>query len=131
MLKKVLVVCCTLLAFDSAVQSFHFSETSMILSTDAFARGGRRGGGGSRGRRSYGGYRSSYSGSSYVAPSSSSLPNIEALQKALSEQGFYKGAIDGKMGSQTRMALRQFQSQNGLKDDGVAGVQTLSKLGIM
>jgi murein L,D-transpeptidase YcbB/YkuD len=51
------------------------------------------------------------------------------LQKALANAGFYKGKIDGKIGSLTKEAIENFQRDNGLKVDGKAGPQTWSVLG--
>jgi murein L,D-transpeptidase YcbB/YkuD len=50
------------------------------------------------------------------------------IQQALKNAGLYAGSIDGKIGPKTREAIKTFQSQNGLKADGVAGAQTWSKL---
>jgi len=33
-------------------------------------------------------------------------------------------AIDGKIGNQTKKAIREFQSANGLKADGIIGPKT-------
>ena len=50
------------------------------------------------------------------------------IQKALTEAGFYKGAIDGVVGKKTRAAIRAFQTENGLTADGVCGTKTWEKL---
>jgi len=50
------------------------------------------------------------------------------IQFALKKAGFYKGAIDGKIGSQTRRAIRQFQKSKGLKPDGIIGQKTWEEL---
>jgi murein L,D-transpeptidase YcbB/YkuD len=52
----------------------------------------------------------------------------EKVQAALKNAGFYSGAIDGKIGSKTREAIRAFQAGNGLKADGVVGPGTWEKL---
>ena len=46
------------------------------------------------------------------------------IQAALKNAGFYTGIIDGKIGKNTRAALREFQKANGLKVDGIAGKKT-------
>lgn len=51
------------------------------------------------------------------------------IQTALKNAGLYTGNIDGKIGPKTREAIKAFQTQNGLKADGVAGAQTWAKLG--
>ncbi len=50
------------------------------------------------------------------------------IQKALAEAGFYKGAIDGIIGSKTRAAIRSFQEEHGLSVDGLVGPKTWEKL---
>lgn len=55
---------------------------------------------------------------------------VTEIQKKLKERGLYKGNIDGIYGSGTKDAVIKFQKQNGLAVDGIAGPQTLKKLGI-
>lgn len=50
------------------------------------------------------------------------------LQKLLADRGFYNGAVDGIMGSQTRSAIIAAQKAYNLTTDGVAGPQTLAAL---
>jgi peptidoglycan hydrolase-like protein with peptidoglycan-binding domain len=50
------------------------------------------------------------------------------IQFALKKAGFYKGAIDGKIGPQTRRAIREFQKSKGLKPDGISGQKTWEEL---
>jgi len=50
------------------------------------------------------------------------------LQKLLADRGFYNGAVDGIMGSQTRSAIIAAQKAYNLTADGVAGPQTLAAL---
>jgi peptidoglycan hydrolase-like protein with peptidoglycan-binding domain len=50
------------------------------------------------------------------------------LQKLLADRGFYNGAVDGIMGSQTRAAIIAAQKAYNLTTDGVAGPQTLAAL---
>jgi peptidoglycan hydrolase-like protein with peptidoglycan-binding domain len=50
------------------------------------------------------------------------------LQKLLADRGFYNGAVDGIMGSQTRNAIIAAQKAYNLTVDGVAGSQTLAAL---
>ena len=52
----------------------------------------------------------------------------EELQQRLAQRGFYNGAIDGKIGPKSRMAIREFQSRSGLVPDGFAGSSLLSQL---
>lgn len=50
------------------------------------------------------------------------------LQQSLKEQGYYNGTVDGRFGTITRRAVKAFQKAVGLKTDGLAGRETLSKL---
>lgn len=51
------------------------------------------------------------------------------IQTALKKAGFYKGDIDGKLGPQTKKAIKAFQKSKGLYPDGVVGVRTWEELG--
>ena len=50
------------------------------------------------------------------------------IQTALKKAGFYKGDIDGKLGPQTKKAIKVFQKSKGLTPDGVIGVRTWEEL---
>ena len=54
--------------------------------------------------------------------------NVMGLQRALKKAGFISGKLDGRMGPQTREALRAFQQANGLKADGLIGLKTIKAL---
>ncbi len=66
-------------------------------------------------------------GAIYRTPSGFELP-AAAIQRALKGAGYYQGTIDGKVGSRTRKAIRDFQRDNGLVADGVCGRQTWARL---
>ncbi len=55
---------------------------------------------------------------------------VSAIQVRLSALGYYKGSVDGIYGSATESAVKQFQYDNGLVADGIAGDKTLEALGI-
>ena len=55
--------------------------------------------------------------------------DIEQLQKALVNAGFNLQP-DGIFGGQTQQAVKQFQQQQHLTVDGIAGAETLKKLGL-
>ncbi|MGN1020206.1 MAG: peptidoglycan-binding protein, partial [Aristaeellaceae bacterium] len=55
-------------------------------------------------------------------------PSVRAMQKRLKTLGYYTGTVDGDFGSATTAAVKAFQTQNGLKADGIAGTTTLNKL---
>jgi len=50
------------------------------------------------------------------------------IQRALKKAGFYKGEIDGKVGSKTKEAIMRFQKAHGLKADGIVGKRTNEEL---
>jgi hypothetical protein len=56
-------------------------------------------------------------------------PNIRQIQIALTNAGYNPGAIDGKMGKQTKEALKAFQKANNLTSDGRPGKKTWDLLG--
>lgn len=51
-------------------------------------------------------------------------PAVEDIQIFLTEQGYYSGSIDGVYGSRTVEAVRAFQKDNNLLEDGIVGYQT-------
>ncbi len=55
-------------------------------------------------------------------------PSVEEIQKALKNAGLYQGKIDGILGSKTKKAIVDFQTQNNLKPDGKVGPKTWDKL---
>lgn len=55
---------------------------------------------------------------------------VRQIQTKLKEYGVYSGEVDGIYGSQTKKAVIAFQKYNGLAADGIAGEQTLRKMGI-
>jgi len=54
--------------------------------------------------------------------------SVSQIQRGLKNSGFYKGAVDGKIGPKTRTAIKDFQKANGLIADGVVGKRTRLKL---
>ena len=55
-------------------------------------------------------------------------PKVEEIQDILKYDGFKPGPVDGRLGSQTRMAIRKFQKSKGLKVTGRIDSITLSAL---
>ncbi len=55
---------------------------------------------------------------------------VKQAQQKLLDAGDYKGKIDGKFGSQTAQAVKQYQQKNGLKQTGRLDHDTLAKLGV-
>lgn len=60
-------------------------------------------------------------------PKTASLSNRQ-IQVALKTAGFYQGPVDGKIGPQTREAVRAFQRSRGLTPDGKVGIKTAAAL---
>ena len=52
------------------------------------------------------------------------MPNASEIQAALKKAGFYKGVIDGQIGTQTKEAIKKFQEANKINPDGVVGSRT-------
>ena len=55
-------------------------------------------------------------------------PTPKQVQQALKNTGYYKGEIDGVIGSGSQSAIKNFQKDNGLSADGKVGPKTWSKL---
>jgi murein L,D-transpeptidase YcbB/YkuD len=55
-------------------------------------------------------------------------PSIKQIQTALLNAGYNPGAIDGKLGKQTKEAIKAFQKANNLNIDGTVGKKTWSLL---
>ena len=55
---------------------------------------------------------------------------VKTMQQKLKNWGYYKGAVDGIFGSQTKEAVKYFQRRNNLVVDGIAGPKTLNAMGI-
>lgn len=50
------------------------------------------------------------------------------VQQALKKAGYYDGKIDGKIGSRSKKAIHEFQSDHKLKPDGIIGRRTWNEL---
>lgn len=55
--------------------------------------------------------------------------DVFGLQNVLAAQGYYRGVFDGFYGSNTEMAVRDFQREHRLKTDGIAGRELYWALG--
>jgi peptidoglycan hydrolase-like protein with peptidoglycan-binding domain len=62
------------------------------------------------------------------AAAKSSVPTIKNIQIALTNAGYNPGNVDGRMGRQTREAIKAFQSANNLKSDAEVGKSTWALL---
>lgn len=67
-----------------------------------------------------------FSGTSqkHVIKEVKSRPNARQIQICLKNAGYNPGTVDGKIGKQTRDAVKAFQKANNLKADGKVGKQT-------
>lgn len=54
--------------------------------------------------------------------------SVGQVQIALKKAGYYDGAIDSKLGENTKRAIVQFQKDNNLNADGLLGKKTWEKL---
>ncbi len=52
------------------------------------------------------------------------MPSAAEIQTALKKAGFYRGVVDGQIGSQTKEAIKKFQEANKINPDGVVGSRT-------
>lgn len=55
---------------------------------------------------------------------------VRKIQTKLKQWGYVIGNIDGIFGTKTEKGVKQFQRNNGITADGIAGETTLSKMGI-
>lgn len=67
-----------------------------------------------------------YAGSAEVDPAQV----VANVQSALQQQGFYQGAIDGVLGTDTSAALAAYQQGQGLETTGAIDQPTLQALGL-
>jgi peptidoglycan hydrolase-like protein with peptidoglycan-binding domain len=63
-----------------------------------------------------------------AAPVKLSEPQLKQVQQQLKAAGLYNGAIDGRMGPETKQAVQQFQQQNGLQATGTIDHETVAAL---
>ena len=55
-------------------------------------------------------------------------PTPRRIQTALKNAGYYTGSVDGKVGPQTKQAVKEFQRTHGLSADGKVGPKTWTQL---
>jgi hypothetical protein len=73
----------------------------------------------------------------YDGPIYASSPEMDPgqtvanVQAALQQQGYYQGEVDGILGPQTRAALAEYQSAQGLEPTGTVDEPTLQTLGMV
>jgi len=52
----------------------------------------------------------------------------QEVQAGLRNAGYYTGAIDGKLGSRSKKAIKEFQTDHDLQSDGIIGKKTWTEL---
>lgn len=57
--------------------------------------------------------------------------DVESLQERLNELKYNSGEVDGIFGKKTEIAVKNFQSDNGLTADGIVGKNTCKTLGFI
>jgi Putative peptidoglycan binding domain len=66
-----------------------------------------------------------------VVPDDNQVDSIGSdVQEALADAGYYRGAVDGEVGPQTRNAIAAFQRDHGLPVNGMINHQLLDAVGI-
>jgi len=72
-----------------------------------------------------------YDGPIYASdPQDDPAQVVANVQSALQQQGYYQGEIDGILGPQTRAALAEYQSAQGIEPTGLVDQPTLETLGM-
>lgn len=73
--------------------------------------------------------KSDYQRKDYSEPSET---RVKQIQQILFDQGYLRGdnAVDGDWGPKSKEALRSFQRDHGLRDDGKLGALSLTELGL-
>lgn len=66
----------------------------------------------------------------YVLKPGDSGLEVERLQQALKDAGYYQGDVDGTFDEDVKTALEAYQDAQGLQADGIAGAATQQSLGL-
>jgi peptidoglycan hydrolase-like protein with peptidoglycan-binding domain len=64
------------------------------------------------------------------AGASAEATTVRQAQERLIYEGFNPGAVDGRLGPQTRQGLKDFQRSKGLEPSGQLDPQTIAALGV-
>jgi len=65
-----------------------------------------------------------------ISPQRLSRQEIRRVQQTLDKDGFHAGPADGRWGSETRNAIKQFQQSKDIHADGRLNRQTMADLGL-
>ena len=71
------------------------------------------------------GMQSGFGGS---ARATATKPASRRIQPGLKNAGYSTGSVDGKIGAQTKQAIKEFQRTHGLSADGKVGQKTWTQL---
>lgn len=74
--------------------------------------------------------RSSESTYDFAVTEMPSLVTIERVQRRLKIERLYSGEVDGRLGSETAIAIRLYKIKNGLESSGFFDDETLHHLGV-
>jgi len=65
-----------------------------------------------------------------VAKQQPSVERYKEIQQALADKGYFHGPVDGDWGADSTDALKRFQREQNLEDDGKIGSLSLIALGL-
>lgn len=71
-----------------------------------------------------------YDQDAYNSPDQYTHSSVAAAQERLAQQGYYRGAIDGIIGPETRPSIARYQRDHGLRVTGYLTADTLQALGL-
>ncbi|MGH8102331.1 MAG: peptidoglycan-binding domain-containing protein, partial [Chthoniobacterales bacterium] len=77
-------------------------------------------------------YPYSYGYSNYGQPAYGYTSDsvVQQVQSQLADEGYYRGAVDGVIGPQTRTAIRAYESRHRMPIDGAISNDLLSTMGL-
>ena len=109
---------------DQDVQELKYAVETLVTSVDRLASSS------ASVRTSSGAARTSTSGTSESGSQEILRVPVtpQQVQTALKSAGYYDGAIDGKLGSGSQKAIKDFQKDHNLGSDGIVGKKTWDAL---
>jgi hypothetical protein len=66
----------------------------------------------------------------HYAPQQPSTDRLKEIQQALADRGYFKGSVDGQWGQESVDALKQFQHEQKIDEDGKINSLSLIALGL-
>jgi hypothetical protein len=95
-----------------------------------YNQGGYQGGGAYTDEGAYDDDATYNNGNAYRGGAAANSSTVAQIQRNLARGGYYKGPIDGEMGSRTYYAIRAYQRSHNLRVDGTINDQLLSRMGL-